>query len=256
MENEPPPLTPTGDAPETTSLFDRFMGVFAQPGQTFAEVIQHPVCIFNWVVPLVLMCLVGGAAVVGMLSQPAIFHQVQERQDQAIEKSMKDLPPAQRQQVLDRTAMFRTPLVIKLSGFFSAVVTGAVWPFFLALVFWLVARNLYKAEVDYLKVLEVCCLVGLIQVVGVVINTCLIVGTGNLALTVGPALLVRGFDATNKAHLALAACGVFSLWHAVVLSVGLAKLARCSLAVALLFVFIPWALFQFAIVTLRARGAL
>jgi hypothetical protein len=67
-------------------------------------------------------------------------------------------------------------------------------------------------------------------------------------------LLVRGFDPANKTHLALAACNVFSIWYAVVLSIGLSKLGRCRLGAALLLVCVPWVILRLGLIGIGLGG--
>src|SRR6266567_1525844 len=79
---EPQPVAPT---PALTSLPARLMNVFAAPGEVFDEIKVAPVSAANWVLPALLIIVVGWIAAWLIFSQESFLHQVTEIADKAIE---------------------------------------------------------------------------------------------------------------------------------------------------------------------------
>ena len=88
--------------------------------------------------------------------------------------------------------------------------------------------------------------VGLMSVgaLGQIVGTMLAVGFGSL--TAGPHLgsLVTDFDMRNRAHLALLAINLFSLWQFAVVSLGISRLTGRSFGRVALVVFAVWILYK------------
>src|SRR5437870_12773358 len=83
---ESQPVTPP---PATTSLPTRLMNVFAAPGEVFEEVTAAPVSAANWLVPALLIIVVGWIAAWLIFSHESFFQQVTEIADQAIDKQIQ-----------------------------------------------------------------------------------------------------------------------------------------------------------------------
>lgn len=107
---------------------------------------------------------------------------------------------------------FSSPTMLKILGSLGAIAGSFGWLFFISLVIWILGRYLFKAEFSYMKTVEVCGLASMISVLAGIISMLLVVVTGNMFMTPGPALLIREFDPTNKAHLLLAAINLMTLW--------------------------------------------
>jgi len=86
-------------------------------------------------------------------------------------------------------------------------------------------------------------MVGLCTMIGVlggVVTLLVIVATGNMYMTLSPALLVRDFNMENKVHLLLASLNAITIWYIGVLSVGLSKLTGRSFGAAALWLYGGW----------------
>jgi len=232
----------------STSLGNRLINVFVSPGEVFDEAINAPSTSANWVVPILLTCLVGVISFLTIFEHP-LFR---------INKSSAEKPPnaigAQTQliqgtqsQIEENSALARA----KLSGEVAIVGTTFLGTFWSALVLWLMGRFLLRAPFPFLKALEITGLTGMILVLSTVISTLLVFATEDTFAKPALSLLVRDFDPTNKFHLLLSLLDVSSFWTAGVLSIGLAKLSKVSVAESAFWVFGYWIVLRGGLLLLR-----
>src|SRR5260221_4903649 len=124
MTESSPPTLPNAINAQSTSLIGRMANVFATPGEVFDEVKNAPPSVANWLVPAVLLALVGIVYSLVLFSQPSIQQQMREQQEQAIEKRVKDgkMTQAQADQALAALEKFSGPAMMKVFGSFGAVI--------------------------------------------------------------------------------------------------------------------------------------
>jgi len=237
------------------SLSGRLMNVYAAPGDVFEAIKPSPPAVSNWLVPVLLACLVGVINVWVMFSQPAVQQQLEEQQakkfEQMVEKGRMTREQAERIQ----GRMGDTQLtIIKVAGTFGAVFFSFFWLFFLSLLLWLLARWIFKARFAYMKAVEMVGLCTMIGVLGGIISMLVIVATGNMYMTPGPALLIREYDLENKMHLLLSSLNLVTLWYIGVLSLGLSKLTGKLFTTAALWLYGVWLVLRAGII-LSGLGA-
>ncbi len=243
----PPPLPPSEPPPPpppTTSLAARLLNVFAIPGDVFAEVRAAPSAAVNWLVPVVLLSVVGALAAVIMFSQPAIQQQMQEAQAKALEQKVKQgkITQAQADQATEAMNKIMGPVVWKVAGAVGAVFYTVLRMLWWALVLMLLGRMLFKTPLGYGKCLEVVGLALMISALGTLVTVLLQVNFAKMFATPSLALAISDFDANRKSHLVLGAINVFSIWQVGVFSVGLAKLTGSPFLRAAWVVFAYWVL--------------
>lgn len=245
---------PSPSAP-AMSLTGRLTNVYAVPGEVFDAIKPKPVAASNWLVPILLSCLIGVIHVWVMFSQPAVQQQMREQQALQFEK-MVDKGKMTRQQAEDiQSKMGDTQfLIIKISGSIGAVFACFVWPFGLSLLLWLLAKWIFKSGLAYMKTLEMVGLCTMIGVLGGIVVMLLVVVTGNMHATLSPALLMRDFDPANKLHLVLSSLNLVTLWYVGVLSVGLSRLTGKSFLAPALWLYGSWAVLRTGII-LSGLGA-
>jgi len=226
------------------------MNVFATPGEVFEEVKASRPCTANWLVPVLLACLVGVIYTSVIFSQETVLRQVREAREKAVRKQLesKKVPKEQMEQAIAMAEKFSSPTLLKILGSAGAAAGSFGWLFFLALMIWLLGRYVLKADFPYLKAAEVCGLAGMIGVVGGIISMLLVVVTGNMFVTPGPALLLREFDPANKTHLLLAMLNVMTIWYIGVLAIGLSRLSGASVSRSALLLVVPWVSFRVALI--------
>ena len=242
MTESSPPTVPNAIQVHSTSLAARMANVFAAPGEVFDEVKNAPPSVANWLVPAVLLALVGIVYASVLFSQPSIQQQIREQQEQAIEQMVKDgkMTQAQADQALAAMEKFSGPTMMKVYGSFGAVIGSLIKILWWGFVVWILARWLFKVRVPYMKAVEVAGLAAMISVLGAIVSLLLAVTMGNMFATPSLALLVDDFSPTNKKHLLLGAVNFFNLWLVGVLAAGLARLGGVSFGKAALILFGFW----------------
>jgi len=203
------------------------LNVFAVPGEVFAEVKAAPSSVANWVVPAVLFAIVGTISAMVIFSQPNIIQQIREQQAKVMDQQVKagKMSQTDADKALEIMEKFTGPTMMKLIGAVGSVVVSFGRVAWWGLVLWLMSRWLLKAEIGFVKGLEIAGLATMISVLGSIVSVLLIVNIGKLGATPSLALAVSDFDATRKSHLFLGAANVFSFWYVGVVAVGLGKLS-------------------------------
>jgi hypothetical protein len=240
-----PNARPDAPPPPAMSFAARLLNVFAIPGEVFETVRVNRFCVANWLLPALLLAVVGVLTVIVVFSQPSIQKQVRELGDQqakAVEQQVKagKVTQADADQVQAITRSIANPATLKIAGSMAAVVIGVARVFWWAFILWLVGRMFLKVQFGYLKTLEVAGLALMISVLGGVVALALTVNLTKVLATPSLALVAPDFETTRKSYLMLGAANVFSFWLVGVLSVGLARLARVPFLRAAWFVFAIW----------------
>jgi hypothetical protein len=251
MEEPLPVLesSPEGPLPPATSLAARLLNVFAIPGEVFAGVKVSRNSIGNWLVPVLLLVIVGVFTAVIVVSQPAFQKQIQdltERQAKALDEQVKagKVQQLDAERAMAFTRAITTPASLKSLFSVGAAVFGVTRVFWWGFVLWLLGRLFLKVRFGYPKALEVAGLGLMISMLGAVVMLLLMVNLPRLFSAPSLAFAVTDFDTSRQSLLLMGAANVFSLWLLGVLSVGLAKLSGVPFLRAAWFVFAAWAIQQ------------
>ncbi len=242
MEPTPPTLEPASAAPPpASSLAGRLLNVFAAPGEVFNEVKTAAVAQVNWLMPAILLTLVGWASAALIFSQPAIRQQMSELADKSIDRQVESGKLSAEQADKAR------PMAEKVAVTFAAIsavaatpVVAFALPFWWGLILWL-GGKVFKGNFPYLKAVEAAGLANMILVLDALIRVLLILVTGNVFASASLALAVKDYDPQNTLHGLCALVNVMLFWALFVRSVGLARLSGASLGKAALWVFGIWA---------------
>jgi Yip1 domain len=248
MEN--PALLPTARRPATGSLAGRLINIFAAPDDVFDEVKTNPLSTANWLVPVLVGCLVGIVYVFVAFSQESVIRSVHEMQEARVRKQFEKQVQAGKMsreqadraadQALQAMEQFTGPTMMKVFGSFGAVGGSFLYLFVASLVIWLLGAKLFKRGFPYMKAVEAVGLAGMINVLGGIVAMLLVATLGNMAMTPGPVLLVREYDYANPIHRLLSQINVVMLWYLAVLALGLAKLGDVSYGKAAAWLFGIW----------------
>jgi hypothetical protein len=127
-----------------------------------------------------------------------------------------------------------------IAAYASPAFMAFVSPFLLGLIFWLVAQHAWKAQVPYMKIVEVMGLAAMISVLETVVRFLLILNTTKIWANLSPALLIRDFDLTNPLHSLALLANPIIFWLLMVRAIGLARVCRVSTAKASAWMFGLW----------------
>jgi hypothetical protein len=220
------------------SLPARLTNVFALPGDVFDAVRLMPSSAANWLTPALILVVISWMSVWVLFAQDSIRHQVDELATSSIQKQVDEHRITEQQ----ADQMRRTVQMVTQAGKVAGpVLTAFITPFWWGLVLWLVGTKGFKADFSYLKAVEVAGLTSMISVLDVIVKTLLILGMNNIFASPSLSLLLKQFDPQNSLHSLLAILNLMTFWRLAVLSIGLARLSRVSLAKAAVWVCGLWA---------------
>jgi hypothetical protein len=231
------------------SLGDRFVNLFASPGELFQNVRTSPPTHTNWILPLVLLVVVTIAMTQVLLHNPSLVDQLttmmRDGMKKGVEQAIRDGKITE-EQAEAQFEMFRPgSMLFLISSTVGPILWSLVRLFALGLLFWLVGRSAMNAAgTPYMKVVEVVGLTLLISALESIVTTMLMVGLDSIHATPSLALAVSGFDPMNTVHAALAKVNVFTLWILAVLSIGLARLFQRDFPKVAVLVFALWFLWS------------
>jgi len=222
----------------------RLFNVFATPGDVFQEVKASPACAANWLVPAILVMLVGWLGGWLIYSQATISQQLLEMQRKGIQELVEKGKLKQEQADAQMAVVEKVgPIMTKITAAVLPVLGGLVLPFWYGLLIWLAGSKAMGAAFPFMKAVEVAGLVNTISVLEGVIKTLLIIILGNIFA--GPNLglfVLSQFDQKNILHGVLVAIDIMTLWQLLARSSGLAALAGCSFGKAAAWMFGLWIL--------------
>lgn len=230
------------------------MNVFAIPGEVFDEIKTARAMAANWVVPVLIMCLVSSAAAFVIASQPAFQQKIREQQEQKLEQQVK-AGKMSRQDADRASAMMETmtgPTMMKVFGVFGAIFYSVMRLFWWATALWLLGRWFLRVQFGYGKAMEVAGLAGMIGVLGVLVTLLLQMSLNKPGSSPSLALLVSEFDPKKVNHMLLAAVNIFEIWQVGVLACALSRLAAAPFVRAAFVMFAFWMLCQSGLIVLSS----
>lgn len=186
--------------------------------------------------------MVGAILGVLILSQPANVQKMREQQDKVFESQVKAGKMTQ-QQANDAAATYEKYVgpILKIGGAVGGFIMSFVTVFGWAFILWMIGRFALKAELDFMKVVEVAGLATTITVLEAIVRMLLVVGLSNPLASPSLGLLIKDPDPQNKLFSLLSLLNIMTFWVLAVRSIGLARLARVPFGKAAVWVFTAWA---------------
>jgi hypothetical protein len=226
------------------SLTARLFNIFATPGDVFDQVRAARPSTANWLVPVTLCAVLGVLASFLIFSQPAIIQQIHEQQAKVFDAQVKagKMTQTQADQAMAAAERFSGPSVMKFFGSIGAVVGSFAGVFWWAFLLWLIGRVALKAEVGFMKTVEVSGLASAISALEGLVKTLLIFGLSNPLASPSLALLIKNPDPQNKLYILLNLANIMTFWVLAVRAIGLGKLAGVPFSRSAVWVFGIWAL--------------
>ena len=231
IEVAPPPV------PQPLSLMDRLTGVFVSPGEVFDSLKTSPPAVINWLLPLVLFLLVSWVGAVIVFSNPAVQRQIQEIQEQAIQKQVEagKITQQQADQIVQMTGKY-ADIGAKAGAFIGPVFVAFLSVFGWGFAYWLVAL-MSGQRFRYMKGVEAVGLSNLITVLEAVVHWLLLAAMGTMLTSFSPVLFLKNPDPSGAAYAFFSMLGFIGLWCLGVRAVALSRLGGLSLTLSALWVF-------------------
>jgi len=245
--NETPVQTPQAEEVKPMSFSDKLVGVFASPSELYDNVRQTPPTSSNWVIPTLILVVVGVIMAYLITSNPTLSDQMKrmasEQMERGLQKQLAAGKMTQEQANQARDQMSGMGATGSLIFTYASAVLGPFFALFLGgLVFWLLGKGVMKATSPYMKVVEVVGLTFFIGTLESVVTTILAIGMNSIFASPSLALLISDFSIENKMHLLAASINVFTFWTLTVTGIGLARLFQKDVPKVLVLVFALWVL--------------
>lgn len=243
LNPSPVPASGPPELPRSSSLMARLFNIIAAPGEVFEEIRFRSESVPNWLVPAVLIIVVGLICNTVIFAQPNIRQQLRDVMISAMEKQFDKakVPQEQRQQAID--AVEKIGGITQMISFYAAPFGVAlVTPFWWGLLIWLFGKAL-KGQFTYMKAVEAAGLANVLAILESVLRTLLVLVQGNVFASPSLMLLIKDYDAQNPMHNLLTLVNAMTFWALAVRSVALAKLSGASFVKAAVWVFGFWVIF-------------
>jgi len=238
---------------ERMSFVDKLVNVLASPGEVFEYVRRTPITHSNWLIPTLILAIVGSLLGYAVMANPSLSDQFKRISSEQMEKQLQKqisqgkLTPEQADQAREQGEKFGSIGVIV-----SILAKDAIGPFFflfvLGLVYWLLGKGIMKADVSYWKVVEVIGLVSYIGVIESIVTTILMFLTDRVTASPSLALFITDFSIDNKWHMVAAAINIFTFWNLGVVSVGLSRIFQRDFPKVLVLLAALWVIWTLAII--------
>ena len=245
---------------EPMSFTDKIVSIFSSPGEVYDNVRQTPITHSTWLVPTLILAVVGALLGYVVMSNPSLSDQAKrlanEQMEMQFEKSIREGKMTAEQAEKAREQMSSFGSIATISRIAGAAFSPFITLFAGSLVYWLLGKGVMKAAAPYWKVAEVIGLALFITVLEHIVTTVLAVTMDNVFASPSLMLLVTGFSAQNSLHLLAAAMNIFTIWYLAVISIGLSRLFQRDLPKVLVLVFSLWLLWTAVLIfgTASLRG--
>lgn len=215
----PPELAPASVAATLTNII-------AAPGEAADQIQGRPAKVAHWLVPALLLALVGTLMSWLVLSQPAIREQLKETREKAVQKmvesgQVKADDAAKGAEARERLA----PMITLFLATVGSLVDGFARPFLAAAVMWILAAKVWKTPLPYAQILDWAGLCSMVLVLGRIVDGLLAITFANVFIRLSPSLLLSSLDLANPWHMFLLGLDAFSFWYLAIIALGLAQMA-------------------------------
>ena len=232
------------------SLGSRLANVFVSPGEVFDQVKWGKPSTGNWLVPLLLSCIMMVIFTMVAFSQPTVLQQFKDQQDRQFQKMVdqKKLTQEQADKVSEGSAKFLESNTFRIIGGLGAMVGGVAWFFAIAFGMWLLGAKILHGGYPFMQSMEMVGLTSMIGVLGGIVGMLLVVAKGNMMANLGPSLFIENINLTHKLHQVLVSCNLLTFWYMGVLAIGISRLSGARAARCAGWIFGVWALFKAGVI--------
>ncbi len=231
-----------GTSPESTppslTLVDRFVNIFAAPGEVFEWMRIAPRNHANWLVPLILAFIVSAISVLVIFGQPTLQQQMSDAQHKQFEKQVQAGKITQEQMARTEEMIPKPDSILwKVVG----IIFGGAWLvvlFLLAtLAVWLIGTSVFKAPLTFFTSLEIVGLSYMVMVLGSIVGTLTIMVFDSLYATPSPAIFIKDYQPDDLIHKLCTYLNFFTIWFVALLGLGLSKRGNVSVINGMIWMF-------------------
>lgn len=231
----------TSDEVEELSFSDKLVGVFSEPAATFESISKFPVRTIDWLVPVLIACLILVAGNVVRMTNPEIkqvtMETMRDQQEKQYTKQVKEGKITQEQvdKQLDQTEKMMGSQLYIVLGSVGAFVGFFIFFFIFAGIYFLFGKFAFNGTGTFLSTLPVLGLSQLIGTISTIIGIILSVVYGK---NIGDASLsgLINYSQINIYTFLFGLLDVFMIWATFVQSIGLSKMFKTKSYIPFLIV--------------------
>jgi len=240
MNFEPEQINPE-EVPEL-SFSDKIVGIFTEPSATFESISKFKVKTIDWLIPVLIACLVLAAGNIVKMSNPGIKANTIEiakaQQEKQMSKLVKEGKLSQEQadkQSEQMEKLIGSPLYLAM-GTVGAIIGFFVFFFIFALIYFVFGKYVFHGTGTFASTLPA---LGLSQLIGTISMIIAIILSILYSKNIGDGSIasIINFSQTNSPlFLILGILDVFMIWSTVVSSIGLSKMFKTKSYIPFLIV--------------------
>ncbi len=217
---------------------DKAAGVFYEPSKVFGSFKNSPASVSDWLIPLLLLAILIGITVYVKSSSPDLRFQMQEIQEQQIDKRVADgkMTADQAQQAKERIASGSSAFLV--IGIFGAIVFTVILFFIAAGVWVLIGKVFLKGNINYNQMMGVAGIASWISIVGVIVSIVMTVLLSRLDGGLHLGMLTQ--MGTSKTYSLMRSVDLFGVWNLAATSIGIGTLAGKKGFVPAVWVYGTW----------------
>lgn len=213
---------------------DKIIGIFTEPSKLFSELAKFPPKAADWVIPLIFLFIVTMGGNFLMMTNPVLKQQMQEKQMQRMEQSMKDMvekgqitkDQAAQQIESSREMMESGGMALQMSiGAIAGLIMMFVFFLLVGTFFFMIAKFVLKGDGTWTGTLVALGLPNYILVINGILIFIVAMATDNYITGLNPAAFME-LETGTLAHAFLSKLDPLTIWSYLVVSIGLAKMFK------------------------------
>ncbi|MFZ5518522.1 MAG: Yip1 family protein [Candidatus Zhuqueibacterota bacterium] len=210
--NEVSTSTPTREL----NFFQRFMGIFFSPRETYESINRKP----DWVMPLLVMVLITVAFT--MITLPISMPEQMQKQREKLEEQ------GQSAEQIDAALAMGEKFGKIIGPIGAAVGTGLILALMSA-IFLFIGNFILGGQTTFLKMFSVYLYTSLIGILGMLVKLPLILSKNTTDISFSLAMLMPADASKSFLYYLLKSIEIFSIWHFALLAIAFSVLYKFSM---------------------------
>ncbi len=233
------------EEPQQLTQMDAISGIFTEPGNTFETIKNYPKRNY-WLLPVIILVVTSVVSSFLFFSDAELVGKMMDKQKQQLRERMQEsvkegkMSQEQANDAIEKAEKFMDPsgLFFKITGIAGAVVAPFLMLFVLSVIYMLILK-MFKANFEFVNILNVVGLSLIISAVGGIIAIVLSIILGDLS-SVGLSLFLKADAVGDTLHALFMKLDVFSIWFYILVAIGLTKVANIKPVISYSIVFGLW----------------
>jgi hypothetical protein len=227
----------------SASFSDLLVNVFSSPSEAFDALRNAPSRTGVWLLPYILTLFLGAAFTYVLFTNDTLREEALEPQRRAMEERVASGQMTQEQADAATAQMEGMGEMMMVFGLIGVVIFVSLAYFCGALVLWLAGKLALKSTAGYGKYLELYGLSNWIGILGMIVTILMVVGMNSIYASPSLALaILDSYDVGSTMHRLFSSLNIFAAWQAIVIGIGLSKLAEKPAGAGMTVALILWAI--------------